>query len=67
MILMKKFINNLFIGPNIPELNKPNEAYKMQIKNALKVWNNKKDKTFGIERIVRLFLIYIYNLSIQLC
>ena len=36
-----------------------NPAISNQVKNVKRVWNNKKYKDFGIERLVRLFLVLI--------
>ncbi len=54
------FFKKIFIG-NIDNVlsQKPNSAIKVQIKNIKTVWNSEKYKDFGMERLLRLFLIII--------
>lgn len=55
---IKDIINKIFIGTY--ELKyRLNPAIPNQLKNVKRVWNNKKYKDFGIERLVRLFLVSI--------
>ena len=57
---MKKFFKKIFIAKSDPTLEqKPNSAIKTQIENIKNVWYSKKYKDFGVERVLRLFLVCI--------
>lgn len=52
------FAKALFLGHTDTAQNcKPRSAYEMQWKNVKSVWSNKKQNDFGIERLLRLFLV----------
>lgn len=54
------FFEKLFIGTSDTILkSKPNSAIKVQIKNIRTVWNSRKYEDFGIERLLRLFLVCV--------
>ena len=54
------FIKKIFIGNSIEKLNrKPKSAFEAQQENVQKVWDSKNYEDFGIERLLRLFLVCI--------
>ncbi len=54
---MLKFIKKLIIGPNVQNSCTIESALQMQRRNLLAVWNNTPYTSFGIERLLRLFLV----------
>ena len=57
------FFKELFLGKGEYKLKKLTPAIKNQYNNFKKVWNDSLDKTFGVERILRLILVllpYLY-------
>jgi len=55
---IRDFVIKLFIGTYKLQY-RLNPAIPNQVKNVKRVWNNSKYKDFGIERLVRLFLVSI--------
>jgi len=56
---MFKLLGKIFIGPGTTDDEKIDRAYKQQISHLDEVWNDHKDSSYGIERILRLFLVII--------
>lgn len=56
---MCRVLKNIFVGPNIPLGKKPRSAIRVQCAHLRNVWTNRKTPTFGIERILRFFLVII--------
>jgi Ion channel len=54
-----KFFRELFLGKGEYEFKKLTPAIKNQYNNFKKVWNDSLDKTFGVERILRLILVLL--------
>lgn len=52
----KRFFKKLFLGTNV-QTKKLRPAIKNQCHNVKRVWNNENYDDFGIERILRLFLV----------
>jgi hypothetical protein len=52
---MAQFVK-IFFNPEIVSINKPQSAYRHQVKCLKEVWN---DHTYGLERILRLFLCVV--------
>jgi hypothetical protein len=54
---LKQFLKDLFIGKGNYGNKKLRPAFQNQWTNFEKVWNDKKDQSFGIERVVRILLV----------
>lgn len=57
MSKLKRFLKYLFIGKGDYGNKKLRPAFKNQWTNFQTVWNDKKDQSFGIERVVRILLV----------
>lgn len=53
---MKELFRHLIVGPEPLDYRYAKPAVQTQCENVLKIWRNTHDFTFGIERLVRLFL-----------
>ncbi len=53
---MGKFLRNLFISPGLNDDRIQNLGIQNQVKYMKKIWN---DNTYGIERLLRIFLFLI--------
>ena len=54
------FFEKIIVGKSLERLDKkPKSAIIIQAENIKDVWNSKKYKDFGIERVLRLFLVCI--------
>ncbi len=54
---MKSFLLKLICGDLVSEKRFVRPAIKSQVSKVAKIWNEKKEKTFGIERLLRVLLV----------
>ncbi len=59
LMTVYRTLKKIFIGPKTNDYKYTRPAIQNQWKNFKKAWNDKKEVTFGIERVLRLLLILI--------